>query len=150
LHYGGIASGGNSGSGLGDDFTRRTGLNARDPSTWKQQVDFALNHAQHNGWGAFHAIRRLGIDIWAGIKTAGIDPSKVGDNVAGGVRAGFDSVYEVTLGFVQDRAAAIVLTVIAVVFLLAGVWGIVAQSEVGQQAGKMVASKAVPLVGALL
>lgn len=150
LHYGGIASGGNSGSGMGNDFTKDTGLNARDPSTWKQQVDYALAYAQKNGWGPFHAIKRLGIDIWAGIKTAGIDPTAVGDQIGGGIRSGFDDLYSGVLGFVQDRSAAIVLTVIAIVFLLAGVWGIIGQSEVGKQVGTVVASKAIPLAGALL
>lgn len=35
--------------GMGDDFTRETGLDARDPSTWKAQVDYALAHAKKNG-----------------------------------------------------------------------------------------------------
>src|SRR6185312_17144056 len=64
LHYGGVASGGNSVSGLGDVFTKQTGLDARDPKTVPQQVDFALAHAAQNGWGAWHG--------WKGDPYAGI------------------------------------------------------------------------------
>lgn len=71
LHYGGVAGGGNSGSGLGDEFTKATGLDARDPSTWQQQVDFALKNASQNGWGAFHGAANSGIGNWDGIRTAG-------------------------------------------------------------------------------
>jgi hypothetical protein len=45
LHYGG---------GQGDIFTKKTGLNARDPSTWKAQVDFSLDQAKAGGWGPWH------------------------------------------------------------------------------------------------
>ncbi|MDX7949563.1 hypothetical protein P7D22_00010 [Lichenihabitans sp. Uapishka_5] len=69
LHYGNVAGSGagNQVAGLGDDFTKATGLDARDPSTWKAQVDFALDHAAKNGWGAFHGARALGIGNFAGI-----------------------------------------------------------------------------------
>ena len=67
LHYGGVAPGGNSGPGLGDDFTKATGLDARDPSTWKAQVDFSLDHAATNGWGAWHGAAKVGIGQFAGI-----------------------------------------------------------------------------------
>ncbi|SFK79041.1 hypothetical protein [Methylocapsa palsarum] len=61
LHYGGVASGGNATPGMGDDFTKQTGLDARDPSTWKAQTDFALDNAAKNGWGAWHGARAVGI-----------------------------------------------------------------------------------------
>ncbi len=54
LHYGGIAEGGNSGSGLGDTFTSETGYSAIDPSTWRRQIDWVLNYAAHNGWQPWH------------------------------------------------------------------------------------------------
>jgi len=41
LHYGGMAPGGNRVAGLGDEFTKATGLDARDPSTWREQIDFS-------------------------------------------------------------------------------------------------------------
>lgn len=64
LHYGNVASGGMAVGGLGDDFTKKTGLDARDPSTTKQQIDFALEYASKNGWGAWHG--------WRGAPFAGI------------------------------------------------------------------------------
>jgi hypothetical protein len=67
LHYGGVAGGGNKVGGLGDEFTRQTGLNARDPSTWKQQVDFSMQRASKGGWGPFHGAAKTGISKWAGI-----------------------------------------------------------------------------------
>lgn len=64
LHYGGVAGGGNAVSGLGDTFTKQTGLNARDQSTWKAQVDFSLDQAKSGGWGPWHG--------WKGAPFAGI------------------------------------------------------------------------------
>jgi hypothetical protein len=64
LHYGGIASGGMAQGGLGDEFTKKTGLDARDETTWKQQVDFSLDKASTVGWGPWHG--------WKGAQFAGI------------------------------------------------------------------------------
>jgi len=61
LHYGGMAGGGMAGKGEGDNFTAKTGLDARDPSTWKAQIDYALETAKKNGWGAWHGAARVGI-----------------------------------------------------------------------------------------
>lgn len=66
LHYGGINPS-MSHPGLGDDFTKSTGLNAKDPKTWKQQVDFALQHAKQNGWGAWMGAKAEGVTGYAGI-----------------------------------------------------------------------------------
>ncbi|WP_424362961.1 hypothetical protein [Methylocystis parvus] len=82
LHYGGVASGGNRVAGLGDDFTKATGLDARDPNTWKAQVDFALDHAAKHGWGAFHGAANMGFDDFAGI----------GGNSAGGRYGALSSI----------------------------------------------------------
>ncbi len=49
LHYGGINPA-MPHAGLGDEFTKATGLDARNPNTWKQQVDFALKWARQHGW----------------------------------------------------------------------------------------------------
>ena len=67
LHYGGVAPDGNAVSGLGDAFTRQTGLDARDPRTWRQQVDFALDEAARGGWGPWHGAARVGIGDREGI-----------------------------------------------------------------------------------
>jgi hypothetical protein len=60
LHYGGLSKN-MPNPGVGEEFTAATGLHASDPSTWRQQVDFALDYAKKNGWGA-----------WMGAKAAGI------------------------------------------------------------------------------
>lgn len=52
------------GGGLGNEFQKKTGLDPRDPSTWRQQTDFSLDHASKNGWGAWHG--------WKGLPFAGI------------------------------------------------------------------------------
>lgn len=67
LHYGGIAPGMMQ-SGLGDVFTKQTGLDARDPSTWQAQIRFALEYAKTHGWGAWHGWKGL---PWAGIGSVG-------------------------------------------------------------------------------
>lgn len=77
LHYGGLASGGMAGKGLGDVFTKKTGLDARDPSTTRAQIDFALDWAKQNGWGPWHG--------WKGLPFQGI-------GVATGAGAGASSV----------------------------------------------------------
>ncbi len=67
LHYGGVARGGNAVGGLGDEFTKATGLDARDPATWRQQVDFSLDQAAKGGWGPWHGARKTGIGDFQGI-----------------------------------------------------------------------------------
>jgi hypothetical protein len=64
LHYAG-GTGRNAVGGLGNEFTRQTGLDARDPSTWKAQVDFSLDQAKRSGWGAWHG--------WKGPARAGLN-----------------------------------------------------------------------------
>jgi murein DD-endopeptidase MepM/ murein hydrolase activator NlpD len=60
LHYGG---------GLGEVFTSRTGLDARDiERTWRQQVDFALSYAAQHSWEPWHAAKAIGIGTWDGIR----------------------------------------------------------------------------------
>jgi hypothetical protein len=84
LHYAGINPD-MPNPGLGDDFTKSTGLSAQDPSTWKQQVDFALQHASKNGWGAWMGAAKSGVSNYAGIGAAPatppgrIDPSTMSD-----------------------------------------------------------------------
>lgn len=70
LHYGGVAGGGMAVGGLGDKFTKNTGLDARDPATVRQQIDFALDEARKSGWGAWHG--------WKGVPYAGINAGAIG------------------------------------------------------------------------
>ena len=67
LHMGGLAPGGNSVAGLGDDFAKATGLDPRDPSTWKAQVNFVADHVAQHGWEAFHGAKAAKIGNWQGI-----------------------------------------------------------------------------------
>ncbi len=80
LHYGGIAGGGNSGPGLGDEFTAKTGLDAKDSSTWKAQVDFSLDKASKGGWGPWHG--------WKGLPYQGIGGFSPGAPAAAAAGAG--------------------------------------------------------------
>lgn len=95
LHYGGIAGGGMATSGLGDVFTRQTGLDARDPSTVHQQIDFALDQAASGGWGPWHG--------WKGAQFAGIGK--------GGARGGAGST--VTIGNINVTSTAADLSGVA-------------------------------------
>ncbi len=53
-----------SNSGLGDDFTKRTGKHASDPATEREQIQFALDQAKQSGWAPWHG--------WKGSRFAGI------------------------------------------------------------------------------
>jgi len=64
LHMGGLAGGGMAGGGLGDTFRKQTGLDPRDPTTWRAQVDWSLGWAKTHGWNAWHG--------WHGPALAGI------------------------------------------------------------------------------
>lgn len=66
LHYAGMSKS-MPNSGLGNEFTNATGLHARDPSTWKQQVDFALDWARKHGWGPWMGAKAEGITGMMGI-----------------------------------------------------------------------------------
>ncbi|GJD63750.1 hypothetical protein [Methylobacterium frigidaeris] len=74
------------GGGLGNEFSKKhPGLHASDKSTYKQQVDFALEHAAKNGWGSWYGARNNGIGNWAGIGgRAGVKAS-TGPQTAGDV-----------------------------------------------------------------
>lgn len=76
FHMGGMAGGGNSVGGLGDIFQKQTGLDPRDPSTAKSQIDFALDWASKHGWGAWHG--------WRGSAFAGIGAGVTGQAQGGG------------------------------------------------------------------
>ena len=67
LHYGGIAEG-MSNPGLGDAFTRDTGLDARNPATWPQQIKYALDTAKRDGWRQWMGAKNSGIGRWEGIR----------------------------------------------------------------------------------
>ena len=62
LHYGG---------GLGDIFTKQTGLDARDPKNWRAADEWALKYASKKGWGDWHGARRIGVTGMFGISGGG-------------------------------------------------------------------------------
>lgn len=55
-------------NGLGNEFTRQTGLDARNSSTWKEQIDFATKWQAAHGWGDWSGAKKLGITGFHGIK----------------------------------------------------------------------------------
>lgn len=56
-----------TGGGLGNVFAKETGLNPADPSTWRQNVDFALNKVVEGGWAPWYGAKNAGILGRAGI-----------------------------------------------------------------------------------
>jgi hypothetical protein len=58
------------GNAMGDQFMRDTGLDPRDPRTWKQQVDYAMMKASTEGWTPWTTtMKKLGMNQWSGITT---------------------------------------------------------------------------------
>ena len=45
--------------GLGDEFTKQTGLDARDPANQKAAIDWSLDYAAKNGWSPWTVARNL-------------------------------------------------------------------------------------------
>ena len=74
LHYGG---------GLGDVFSRETGLDARNPATVNAQIDWYMAYVKTHGWHDDHGAARAGISNWQGVGLPVI-PSAVGAGGAAG------------------------------------------------------------------
>lgn len=53
--------------GLGNKFQKDTGLDPRDPKTWKENVNYALDNAITGGWGPWYGAKAAGITGKAGI-----------------------------------------------------------------------------------
>lgn len=66
-----------TGGGLGNKALKE-GINVRDPSTWRQQTDFAMREAAKGGWGPWYGAARVGIGRWQGIGTARPTPMASG------------------------------------------------------------------------
>lgn len=85
LHYGGINPNMNH-PGMGDDFTKATGIHASDPNAWKAVTDYSLDRAAKEGWGAWANTRnKLGYGNWTGIgqRTSTADAPAPGTQSAG-------------------------------------------------------------------
>lgn len=75
------------GGGLGNKFQKDTGNSPRDPSTWKQQVDFSLDEALKGGWGPWHGwkgLPRAGLPAPGGAAGAASRGQRLGDAGSGG------------------------------------------------------------------
>jgi hypothetical protein len=57
LHYGNVAGGGMAVGGLGDIFTKKTGLDARNPATEAEQIRFSLDWMREHGTSAWHGYK---------------------------------------------------------------------------------------------
>lgn len=63
-------------TGLGNDFMNKTGLDPAMAANGPAGVDFALDHASRNGWGAWYGADKAGISKWEGIgPRPAIDPT---------------------------------------------------------------------------
>ncbi|WP_287083822.1 phage tail length tape measure family protein [Mesorhizobium sp.] len=63
-------------AGLGNDFMRQTGLDPANPANARAGVDFALDNAAKNGWGAWYGAKAAGVGNWQGL--SGANPIGVG------------------------------------------------------------------------
>lgn len=62
-----------TGGGLGNLALKR-GINIRDPNTWRQQTDFAMEQARKGGWGPWYGAGRVGIGKQQGIGVKALQP----------------------------------------------------------------------------
>jgi hypothetical protein len=62
------------GGGLGNKFKQVYGKSASDPSTWKQQVEFALGEAKKSGWSPWYGARKVGVGNFEGIRAGASSP----------------------------------------------------------------------------
>lgn len=58
------------GGGLGNEFMAKTGLDPALAANGPAGVDFALDHAAKNGWGAWYGAAKVGVGNWDGIGKA--------------------------------------------------------------------------------
>ncbi len=59
------------GGGLGNAFQKQTGLDPRLAANGPAGVDFALDNAKKNGWGAWYGAKKVGVGNWDGIGNGG-------------------------------------------------------------------------------
>jgi len=64
-----LVGGGDTGfpAGMGNDFIAKYGVSPADPANWQKGVDFALDGAARNGWGAWYGAAKAGIGNRQGI-----------------------------------------------------------------------------------
>lgn len=71
------------GGGLGNDFMRKTGMDPALAQNGPAGVDFALDHASKNGWGAWYGAKNTGIGNWEGIGKGAGSASAALEKLAG-------------------------------------------------------------------
>lgn len=93
--------------GLGNKFMKQTGKDPRDPDTWRDQVDFALDEAAKGGWGPWHGwkgLPRAGLPAPGGAPAAASRGQRLGDAGAGGSSS--SNTQNVTIGTVNVNTKA--------------------------------------------
>lgn len=68
------------GGGLGDKFQKVYGKSPADPSTVRQQIDFALDEAATGGWSPWYGAAKVGVGARTGLENAralGYQPAQV-------------------------------------------------------------------------
>lgn len=58
------------GGGLGDKFQEIYGVSPEDRSTWRQQIDFALDQAAQGGWSPWYGAAKVGVGTRTGLERA--------------------------------------------------------------------------------
>ena len=71
------------GGGLGNDFMRKTGMDPALAQNGPAGVDFALDHASKNGWGAWYGAKNTGIGNFEGIGKGAGSASAALEKLAG-------------------------------------------------------------------
>lgn len=56
--------------GVGHEMLTKTGIDPQDPANWQPSIDYALDYAAKNGWGAWYGAKAKGVSNWEGIKGA--------------------------------------------------------------------------------
>jgi hypothetical protein len=59
-----------TGGGLGNVFQNKTGMKLTDPKSIFAQIDFALDEAAKDGWGAWNGSKKIGIGARQGLANA--------------------------------------------------------------------------------
>ncbi len=76
--------------GMGNDFQRVTGLNPSDPANTYAGIDYALDRAAQEGWGAWYGAPKVGVSRRQGLANA----RPIGVSGRPGLSAGMESFME--------------------------------------------------------
>lgn len=93
------------GGGLGNAFMAKTGLDPALAANGPAGVDFALDHAAKNGWGAWYGAAKVGVGDFEGIGQAAKSIQSLG-SVAGEATKGLGSLNGGLQAITQNFGAA--------------------------------------------